>query len=295
MFFLVCQQYGIASFLRLKRNIQSLNNSKLSLSVSYNKVPRQHKAVMKTSLDDSDDTNVSSVSFLKKTSPSMLLRLQEEAQAPFRKFRMFIYGGAFFSALIGLLISSSQLLSGIIGSHTAYPVRESVDNMLINGIVIVTASVLYFYDYQAGKQRLGRLSVLTDIRTLPIEYNERHYLIEELERKHALVIIAATGEQLQTILAQLKNISTKMEKFIVVPFVVNISTLPLWEQFDDCKWLGKASNVSFWHSWYRKEREFVPKNKANEPIVLVLRKNGKFGFRGYGNPNWAEWLSSFNF
>ncbi|GJD08114.1 hypothetical protein Gasu2_24230 [Galdieria sulphuraria] len=166
--------------------------------------------------------------------------------------------------------------------------------MLINGIVIATASLLYFFDYQAGKQRLDRLSVLSSIRMLPVEYNQRQYLIAELESSHAVVIIAAKGKQLETILSQLKNISTQLEKFIVVPYVVNMSTLPLWEEFDGCKWLGRASNLSSWNSWYLKEREFVPKNKVDEPIVLFLRKNGKFGFRGYGNPNWAYWISSIH-
>jgi hypothetical protein len=240
-------------------------------------------------MDSGDQLKDSSTSSVKST--SMLLRLQEEAQAPFRKFRMFIYGGAFFSCVIGLFVSSSQLLSGIRGTSTAYPVKDSIYNIVINSIVIVTASLLYFYDYGIGKRRLDKLSAVSYVRKLPVEYDSKQYFVAELERKCAVLIVASTEDQLRTILYKLKNISMNVEKFIVIPYAINSSTPPSWVEFRDCKWLARVSNSSSWYSWYLKEREFVPKTKVGEPIVLLLRKSLE-DFRGYGNPNWANWISS---
>lgn len=175
---------------------------------------------------------------------------------------MFLYGGAFFSSLIGLFISFSQFFAGIVGSSMAYPVKESLLNLVVNGIVIVTASFLFSYEYKAGKKRLDRLSILSDIRMLPVEYNGRNYQIAELKDAYALLILVATEENIRMILDQLKTISNELEKFIVIPYVVDMSSWQLWKEFQGYKWLAKASNSSSWYAWYLKEMKLVPKNKV---------------------------------
>lgn len=57
---------------------------------------------------------------------SMRTRLREETEAPFRKFRMFIYMGCGASAGVGAFISSLRIIAAFIGTKGVQPLSETV-------------------------------------------------------------------------------------------------------------------------------------------------------------------------
>jgi len=66
----------------------------------------------------------------KKEKPqySLRTRLREETEAPFRKARMFVYGGSAVSAGVGAFIAGLRVLAAFIGLSGVQPLNETVRN-----------------------------------------------------------------------------------------------------------------------------------------------------------------------
>eukprot|EP00871_Galdieria_phlegrea_P005576 jgi/Galph1/6019/GphlegSOOS_G4672.1 len=246
---------------------------------------------MNTTPKEPNQSSQSTKSTNSKIASSVLFRLQEEAQAPFRKFRLFIYAASFLSATIGLFVSSSQLVSVLLGKSSAYPREETSYNILINVAVILFAATLYFLEYRTGKRRIDQLALPTTIRSLPIYYKGRECIIDDLKTKYRPILIAGNGTQVSTTIYQLKNISKELEtrSFVVVPFVIdNDNSFQQIEGLEQNSWLALPCNNRQWKSWYEVENSSRPPNKKDEQVVVILRRDGKVGSRGYGTPMWTR-------
>lgn len=57
---------------------------------------------------------------------SLRTRLREETEAPFRKARMFVYGGSAISAGVGAFIATLRVLAALIGVSGVQPLSETV-------------------------------------------------------------------------------------------------------------------------------------------------------------------------
>lgn len=57
---------------------------------------------------------------------SQRARLREETEAPFRKARMFVYGGSALSATVGAFIASLRVIAALTGVSGVQPLNETV-------------------------------------------------------------------------------------------------------------------------------------------------------------------------
>lgn len=68
----------------------------------------------------------SSSSKPQKPQYSLRARLREETEAPFRKARMFVYGGSAVSAGVGAFIAGLRIIAAFIGVSGTQPLSETV-------------------------------------------------------------------------------------------------------------------------------------------------------------------------
>lgn len=62
----------------------------------------------------------------RKPQYSFRTRLREETEAPFRKARMFVYGGCAISASVGAFIASLRVIAALSGVSGVQPLNETV-------------------------------------------------------------------------------------------------------------------------------------------------------------------------
>lgn len=68
----------------------------------------------------------SSSSKAQKPRYSLRTRLREETEAPFRKARMFVYGGSAVSAGVGTLVAGLRIIAAFVGISGTQPLNETV-------------------------------------------------------------------------------------------------------------------------------------------------------------------------
>lgn len=99
-----------------------------------NNAEEQAATPVSESSDSKMDDLISSVessaasSSLKSEKPqySLRARLREETEAPFRKARMFVYGGSAVSAGVGAFIAGLRIIASLIGISGTQPLNETV-------------------------------------------------------------------------------------------------------------------------------------------------------------------------
>lgn len=79
---------------------------------------------------ESGETKLSPLDSVSRGGYTMRARLREETEAPFRKARMFVYGGSAVSAGVGLLIAGLRVIAGLIGVSGVQPLNETVGEHL---------------------------------------------------------------------------------------------------------------------------------------------------------------------
>lgn len=99
-----------------KKNDVSVSNEKdVSTSKSID-------SIMESSSNSEDAANPNQP----KPQYSLRTRLREETEAPFRKARMFVYGGSAVSAGVGAFIATLRIISALFGTSGVQPLNETV-------------------------------------------------------------------------------------------------------------------------------------------------------------------------
>lgn len=88
--------------------------------------PRSPDSVVDDLLNDVKSTPKGSEPTPQKPQYSFRTRLREETEAPFRKARMFVYGGSAVSAGVGAFIAALRIIAALGGVSGTQPLNETV-------------------------------------------------------------------------------------------------------------------------------------------------------------------------
>ena len=86
------------------------------------------------------------------------LRLRSEAEAPFRLFRLVLYGSAVVGGGVGLLVNGTQVIGASIGRPGALSMTEVGKNIAIDVAALLVFGYLSWNEWKARERQMQRLS-----------------------------------------------------------------------------------------------------------------------------------------
>lgn len=223
---------------------------------------------------------------------SLRTRLREETEAPFRKARMFVYGGSAISAGVGAFIATLRVIAALVGVSGTQPLSETVPNVAVNLGVIGLCALLLRFETKAGERRLDRMSRGARIGSLRIEDSATRQVLQlkDLRGRSRIVLVAGTGKKVQEAMSTAEDIkdSLAQSNLVIVPFITDSN-----EETQRAMrfWRMRPYSEAGWGKWYQTEREVIKARlgaKAEEVLVIIVRLDGKVGARSVGSPMWLK-------
>lgn len=232
---------------------------------------------------------------------SQRARFREEIEAPFRKVRMFVYGGSAASAGVGLFISSTRIIASLTGVDGVQPLSETIPNVGINLLVITICALLLRYENKSGTKRLERISRGAKLAALRIvNPEERIVKLSSLRRNNRVVIIAGkpaivlkTLDQAYEAREQLRELSLQVVPIFTGVDSVEESKIELPE--NDGNFLLASYDKKSWKEWLDIEQNVARKtfgDKIDECLVVFVRLDGLVGARMAGTPDFGRIVES---
>jgi len=247
---------------------------------------------------------------------SVMTRLREEAESPFRSLRFLIYGGVGASGAIGALTALTGALAAFSGVRGAVPLSESGKDIAIDLGAIGLAALLWNLDSQTKARKLGRLSRGAKIASLKVQVQdgggagERPVLsLADFRRDRGMarrVVIFAGGEDVVQAALNTAGEAGMKERlirnaFLVVPLVLpadgedNPSVLGLAQErlqgAQDEPHVGWPLLLREWQDYLAAEAAAARKqgiDPVQQGISVVLKLNGRVGQRAFGKPAWER-------
>lgn len=248
------------------------------------------------------DVNRPSASFLsaKNGNYSTEVRLREEAEAPFRKVRFFVYSALLAGCTISLLVSAARIAAGLNGIN-ADLLDESLQNAGIDLGGLALLSFLLKQDFDAQESRLKRASKGGQIASLQVRFASPDPLDEKFTTLNLssfragrgidkrVVIIAGGEEKIDQVIDQISDTSFQdaltLNDLVVIPLVTTNGVAPNMNE-DLLK--SNCIAIPTGRSW----KEFIDEeissaesqgvNVSEEGFALILKKNGRVGQRTKG-------------
>ena len=265
-------------------------NQQNYLSTSSPVIAKKHASLKKisTALQLSRDKNYSTE-----------VRLREEAEAPFRKVRFFVYSALLGGCFISLIVSAARIAAGLNGIN-ADLLGESTTNAAIDLGGIALLSFLLKTDADAQESRLKRASKGGELAALPVRGKAPFFIDQESKTYTTLtlssfragrgidkrVVICAAGEERISAVVNDMNEESFQESLIlndllIVPVICPEGTAPI--AIDDV--LLEKECIAFpygrgWKEFIASEVEDASKQGVDvdaEGFALILKKNGRVG------------------
>eukprot|EP01024_Parvocaulis_polyphysoides_P035499 TRINITY_DN3144_c0_g1_i3.p3 TRINITY_DN3144_c0_g1~~TRINITY_DN3144_c0_g1_i3.p3 ORF type:complete len:314 (-),score=39.68 TRINITY_DN3144_c0_g1_i3:1519-2424(-) len=220
--------------------------------------------------------------------------LRSEVEAPFRVFRLVMYGFFALSAGIAGLISLPQLIGALGGAPKALPVEQVLQNLGIDWGAVGVFLILFRGDWQARQKQIARIMREDTLARQKVELSNGKViqlgLLRSLSRP---VIIAGTPEQVVSGIESAQQYKEQLQErgvFIVgCPiFEGEGETQPLTK--DDLRWLGKSVVTDQWRKWFDEQMALAEVDSQNG-LYVGLRIDGRVRASGKGIPPWPVFIA----
>jgi hypothetical protein len=235
-------------------------------------------------------------------------QLREEAEAPFRKARQFLYAGGVASATIASVIALSSLVA-LTGSATATESWwQAARNLGIDVTSGVLCAALYRWDDVAAKRRLERMQQGARLAALQLESEPGprwRFPLASLRGQYRVIITVTSLEKAREWLAQAEPHSDALIQRSVVwvpvlwdaarqtPTVPSSAetrsasgVLDAWLVALDAArrranafWIATPANPQEWLAWIREECARASNVKLSDDLTFVIRRDGRVGAR----------------
>ncbi len=231
------------------------------------------------------------------------VRLREEAEAPFRKVRFFVYSALLAGCFVSLLVSSARIAAGLNGINVDL-LDESLNNAAIDAGGVLLLGFLLKNDLDAQESRLQRASKGGALARLPVRGKASFFYDENNNNKlltlssfragrgidKRVVILVAGEEKISQLVSTLKSKSMQtsliQSDLFVIPVVIPDCTVPpnIDEELlsEDC--IGLPVQGA-WRGFIEDEVAEAIKQGVdvqNAGFALILKKNGRVGQRTSG-------------
>lgn len=242
--------------------------------------------------------------FSQKKEYSTEVRLREEAEAPFRKVRFFIYSSLLAGCVISLLVSLARIAAGLNGINVDH-LDESLQNAAIDVGGMALLLFLLKSDFDAQESRLKRASKGGEMASLPVR-GKADFFKDSLRNQFVsltlssfradrgidkrIVICAAGEDKITTVIDEIRNPSLQgslvANDLVVIPVALRTGMSPIGMDDDllekECIAIPGGQG---WKSFIADEVEEAEKQGVDvnsKGFAIILKKNGRVGQRTNG-------------
>ncbi|KAL4418916.1 hypothetical protein ABPG77_003706 [Micractinium sp. CCAP 211/92] len=233
-------------------------------------------------------------------------QLRAEAEAPFRSFRLFIFGAGVAGASLATLFG----LPGIIGALGGAPnatksVAEALSDLAINLGSLAVCAYFVRGDLQAREKQLARLMREDELGACQLELaNGRVLRLAQLRGFARAVMIAGTPQQVADALAAAEPYKQQLQErgvlVVPLPFVAGgapSSASPSSSSdtsaaaslappgADDLRWRATPVRMDEWRRWFEQQAQLANKG-LDGGLYVSLRLDGRVRGSGVGSPPW---------
>lgn len=220
--------------------------------------------------------------------------LRAEAEAPFRSFRIVIFGFGVVSAGLATLFSVPTLIGSLAGAPNAKDLSEALQDILINVTAIGVCGYLLRGDLQAREKQMARLLREDQLGMCQVELaNKKVLRLGQLRGAARPVIVVGSQEQVSTAL----KLAEKYRQPLMERGVLVIG-IPMYGEAggessetddipelvaDDLRWRANPVRVSEWKAWFD-EQAGASGKAVDQGLYIGLRLDGRVRASGRGCP-----------
>lgn len=235
------------------------------------------------------------------------VKLRGEVEAPFRSFRLVIFGFFVVSAGIGTLLATTQLIGDVIKSKS---LTKDLQNV---GIDVGAASLfgwLAWRDWQARNLQLARLTREETLGRLQVELaNRKRLKLFDLRSFSRVVIAAGSPEQVEAAVKQAEPFRDELlaRGILIVPLPIFKSSaegagpidapVSLESRQGDAeqkqaalKFKAKPLQADKWREWFSEQMKLANAN-PDRGLYVSLRLDGRVRASGAGSPPWPAFVA----
>jgi len=222
-------------------------------------------------------------------------KLREEAQSPFRTFRMFIYSGLVAAATIATATTIPRIIGSAFGAPNADPLLTVMQDMAINLGGGGFFGFLYLRDKKAMESQWTRIEREENLAKLKLSLaNGKRATVREMRGVARVVVMAGPrafiDESLRAAEPYKEQLRTK--GCLLVPLVLDeedkiaSAQVPQPEE-EDLRWRATALLTEQWAEWFRAQKGVanVPKGKG---VYVCLRLDGRVRNSGTSAVPWPR-------
>jgi hypothetical protein len=239
-------------------------------------------------------------------------RLREEAEAPFRKARQFLYAGGVASAAVASLIALSSLLALTGQGAGTESWWQAVRNLGIDVAGGSVCAALYRWDEVAAARRLERMQQGARLAALMLESQPgpgQRFPLASLRGQYRVVITVSDAAAAHAWLTQAAGVSDRLiERRVAWVPVVRDPQRPLsptrakerpepesstllgvkskWLSALDAArlqatafWIATPVQQQEWLAWIHQECTRAKNVQPDEDLTFIIRKDGRVGAR----------------
>lgn len=235
-------------------------------------------------------------------------QLRAEAEAPFRSFRLFIFGAGVAGASLATLFGLPGIIGALAGAPNATKsTAEALSDLAINLGSLAVCAYFVRGDLQAREKQLARLMREDELGACQLELaNGRMLRLAQLRGFARAVMIAGTPQQVADALAAAEPYKQQLQErgvlVVPLPFMAgdapsaaspsssggaDASAAPALAQpgADELRWRATAVRMDEWRRWFEQQAKLA--NKGLEMGLYVsLRLDGRVRGSGVGCPPW---------
>ncbi len=186
--------------------------------------------------------------------------LRAEAEAPFRSFRIVIFGFGVVSAGLATLFSIPTLIGALAGAPNAKDLTEALQDILINVTALGVCGYLLRGDLEAREKQMARLLREDQLGMCQVELaNKKVLRLGQLRGAARPVIVVGSQEQVGDAL----KLAEKYRQPLMERGVLVIG-IPIYGEgeggaeaadipelvADDLRWRAKPLRVNEWKAWF---------------------------------------------
>ena len=235
-------------------------------------------------------------------------QLRAEAEAPFRSFRLVIFGASAASATLATLFALPALVGALAGAPNAKPLIEVLQDLAINLGALAVCGWFVRGDLQARERQMARLLREDQLGACQLELaNGRVLRLAQLRGFARAVVVAGSDAQVAAAVAAAEPYKQDLidRAVLVVPLVLSGSgggtdgsgaagssgcgsgsrvLAPATKE--ELRWRAQPIRTGEWQQWFEDQARLA--NKGLEGGLYVsLRLDGRVRGSGVGCPSWA--------
>lgn len=214
--------------------------------------------------------------------------LRGEIQAPFRKFRKFVWLAAAGSASIGTGTAVLQLLAKLAGAPRPPEVEISVRNIAINSVALAVLILLWRREDRLDERQLNRISREESLGELTLMLASGKQLqMKELRNYSRVCVFAGPADEIHESLKAARDCRDGLEEknVLLVPIPTDGGRVQPPDANLDQRFVARPALVDRWINWINSQLQSVGMEE-NTPVHMLLTYEGRVVASGPGRPPW---------